>query len=150
MKIDSQYTTSSELENKKYELIKTVGNPSGTVENTQDINVTYIYKIKKSKVIVKYLDVTDSPTGTPLPSIDGSIVKDIEIDGLVEEQYTTNSANNVQQNYELVEKPNNSEGVFGLETITVIYKYKKLRQKPNKYISLFSLFFSIILSYLSL
>ena len=66
LEIDTQYTTSSDVGNPKYELIRVDGNSTGTIENTDDITVTYIYRVKRAKVIVKYLDVTESETGTPL------------------------------------------------------------------------------------
>ena len=129
--IDSQYTTSSDLGNPKYELVRIEGNPRGTIESTDDINVKYVYKLKDTKVNVKYLDVTESETGTPLSSRDGTIIADKVINGQVDDAYRTQEAENVQPNYSLVETPNNASGNMTVEPITVIYKYRKVTPRIN-------------------
>ena len=129
--IDSQYTTSSDLGNPKYELVRIEGNPRGTIESTDDINVKYVYKLKDAKVNVKYLDVTESETGTPLSSRDGTIIADKVINGQVDDVYRTQEAENVQPNYSLVETPNNASGNMTVEPITVIYKYRKVTPTIN-------------------
>ena len=129
--IDSQYTTSSDLGNSKYELVRIEGNPRGTIESTDDINVKYVYKLKDTKVNVKYLDVTESETGTPLSSRDGTIIADKVINGQVDDVYRTQEAENVQPNYSLVETPNNASGNMTIDPITVIYKYRKVTPRIN-------------------
>ena len=129
--IDSQYTTSSDLGNPKYELVRIEGNPRGTIESTDDINVKYVYKLKDTKVNVKYLDVTESETGTPLSSRDGTIIADKVINGQVDDAYRTQEAENVQPNYSLVETPNNASGNMTVDPITVIYKYRKVTPRIN-------------------
>ena len=129
--IDSQYTTSSDLGNPKYELVRIEGNPRGTIESTDDINVKYVYKLKDAKVNVKYLDVTESETGTPLSSRDGTIIADKVINGQVDDAYRTQEAENVQPNYSLVETPNNASGNMTVDPITVIYKYRKVTPTIN-------------------
>ena len=129
--IDSQYTTSSDLGNPKYELVRIEGNPRGTVESTDDINIKYVYKLKDAKVNVKYLDVTESETGTPLSSRDGTIIADKVINGQVDDAYRTQEAENVQPNYSLVETPNNASGNMTVDPITVIYKYRKVTPRIN-------------------
>ena len=131
LEIDTQYTTSSEVGNPKYELIRVDGNSTGTIENTDDITVTYIYRVKRAKVIVKYLDVTESETGTPLPSNDGATVEDVEINGQVDDAYRTTEANNVQANYSLVETPRNVSGTMTIAPTTVVYKYRKVAPTIN-------------------
>ena len=131
LEIDTQYTTSSDVGNPKYELIRVDGNSTGTIENTDDINVTYIYRVKRAKVIVKYLDVTESETGTPLPSNDGGTVEDVEINGQVDDRYRTTEANNVQQNYSLVSTPENDSGTMTIAPTTVVYKYRKVAPTIN-------------------
>ena len=129
--IDSQYTTSSDLGNPKYELVRIEGNPRGTIESTDDINVKYVYKLKDTKVNVKYLDVTESETGTTLSSRDGTIIADKVINGQVDDAYRTQEAENVQPNYSLVETPNNASGNMTVDPITVIYKYRKVTPRIN-------------------
>ena len=131
LEIDTQYTTSSEVGNPKYELIRVDGNSTGTIGNTDDITVTYIYRVKRAKVIVKYLDVTESETGTPLPSNDGATVEDVEINGQVDDAYRTTEANNVQANYSLVETPRNVSGTMTIAPTTVVYKYRKVAPTIN-------------------
>ena len=131
LEIDTQYTTSSDVGNPKYELIRVDGNSTGTIENTDDITVTYIYRVKRAKVIVKYLDVTESETGTPLPSNDGATVEDVEINGQVDDRYRTTEANNVQPNYSLVETPRNVSGTMTIAPTTVVYKYRKVAPTIN-------------------
>ena len=131
LEIDTQYTTSSDVGNPKYELIRVDGNSTGTIENTDDITVTYIYRVKRAKVIVKYLDVTESETGTPLPSNDGATVEDVEINGQVDDGYRTSEANNVQPNYSLVETPRNASGTMTIAPTTVVYKYRKVAPTIN-------------------
>ena len=131
LEIDTQYTTSSDVGNPKYELIRVDGNSTGTIENTDDITVTYIYRVKRAKVIVKYLDVTESETGTPLPSNDGATVEDVEINGQVDDTYRTTEANNVQANYSLVETPRNATGTMTIAPTTVVYKYRKVAPTIN-------------------
>ena len=131
LEIDTQYTTSSDVGNPKYELIRVDGNSTGTIENTDDITVTYIYRVKRAKVIVKYLDVTESETGTPLPSNDGGTVEDVEINGQVDDRYRTTEANNVQPNYSLVSTPENDSGTMTIAPTTVVYKYRKVAPTIN-------------------
>ena len=129
--IDSQYTTSSDLGNPKYELVRIDGNPRGTIESTDDINVTYVYKLKDAKVNVKYLDVTESETGTPLSSRDGTTIADKIINGQVDDAYRTQEAENIQPNYSLVETPRNASGTMTIDPITVVYKYRKVTPTIN-------------------
>ena len=131
LEIDTQYTTSSDVGNPKYELIRVEGSSTGTIENTDDITVTYIYRVKRAKVIVKYLDVTESETGTPLPSNDGGTVEDVEINGQVDDRYRTTEANNVQPNYSLVSTPENDSGTMTIAPTTVVYKYRKVAPTIN-------------------
>ena len=129
--IDSQYTTNSDLGNPKYELVRIEGNPRGTIESTEDINVTYVYKLKDAKVNIKYLDVTESETGTPLSSRDGTTIEDKVINGQVDDAYRTQEAENVQPNYSLVETPRNASGTMTIDPITVVYKYRKVTPTIN-------------------
>ena len=107
------------------------GNPRGTIESTDDINVTYVYKLKDAKVNVKYLDVTESETGTPLSSRDGTTIADKIINGQVDDAYRTQEAENIQPNYSLVETPRNASGTMTIDPITVVYKYRKVTPTIN-------------------
>ncbi|MBF0979648.1 MAG: Cna B-type domain-containing protein, partial [Clostridiales bacterium] len=131
LEVDSEYRTSGEINNTKYELIRIDGNARGTIESTEDINVTYVYKLKDAKVNVKYLDVTESETGTPLSSRDGTIIADKVINGQVDDAYRTQEAENVQPNYSLVETPRNASGTMTIDPITVVYKYRKVTPTIN-------------------
>ena len=131
LEVDSEYRTSGEINNPKYELIRIDGNARGTVESTEDINVTYVYKLKDAKVNVKYLDVTESETGTPLSSRDGTTIEDKVINGQVDDAYRTQEAENVQPNYSLVETPRNASGTMTIDPITVVYKYRKVTPTIN-------------------
>ena len=131
LEVDSEYRTSGEINNPKYELIRIDGNARGTIESTEDINVTYVYKLKDAKVNVKYLDVTESETGTPLSSRDGATIEDKVINGQVDDAYRTQEAENVQPNYSLVETPRNASGTMTIDPITVVYKYRKVTPTIN-------------------
>ena len=131
LEVDSEYRTSGEINNPKYELIRIDGNARGTVESTEDINVTYVYKLKDAKVNVKYLDVTESETGTPLSSRNGTTIEDKVINGQVDDAYRTQEAENVQPNYSLVETPRNASGTMTIDPITVVYKYRKVAPTIN-------------------
>ena len=131
LEVDSEYRTSGEINNPKYELIRIDGNARGTIESTEDINVTYVYKLKDAKVNVKYLDVTESETGTPLSSRDGATIEDKVINGQVDDAYRTQEAENVQPNYSLVETPRNASGTMTIDPITVVYKYRKVAPTIN-------------------
>ena len=131
LEVDSEYRTSGEINNTKYELIRIDGNARGTIESTEDINVTYVYKLKDAKVNVKYLDVTESEIGTPLSSRDGTIIADKVINGQVDDAYRTQEAENVQPNYSLVETPRNASGTMTIDPITVVYKYRKVTPTIN-------------------
>ena len=131
LEVDSEYRTSGEINNPKYELIRIDGNARGTIESTEDINVTYVYKLKDAKVNVKYLDVTESETGTPLSSRDGTTIEDKVINGQVDDAYRTQEAENVQPNYSLVETPRNASGTMTIDPITVVYKYRKVAPTIN-------------------
>ena len=131
LEVDSEYRTSGEINNPKYELIRIDGNARGRIESTEDINVTYVYKLKDAKVNVKYLDLTESEAGTPLSSRDGTTIADKVINGQVDDAYTTQEAENIQPNYSLVETPSNASGTMTIEPITVVYKYRKVTPAVN-------------------
>ena len=131
LEVDSEYRTSGEINNPKYELIRIDGNARGRIESTEDINVTYVYKLKDAKVNVKYLDLTESEAGTPLSSRDGTTIEDKVINGQVDDAYTTQEAENIQPNYSLVETPSNASGTMTIEPITVVYKYRKVTPAVN-------------------
>ena len=131
LELDSEYRTSGEINNPKYELIRIDGNARGRIESTEDINVTYVYKLKDAKVNVKYLDLTESEAGIPLSSRDGTTIADKVINGQVDDAYTTQEAENIQPNYSLVETPSNASGTMTIEPITVVYKYRKVTPAVN-------------------
>ena len=80
------------------------------------------------RVIVHHYIMDDNgiTTTTKVPSIDGGEVQDDIIEGAQGEEYTTNPAGNIMQNYELVQEriPNNKTGEITKEDTEVIYYYR--------------------------
>ena len=95
-----------------YELTKVPENKEGTMKE-ETITVTYVYKLKDTKIVVKYEDE------------EGKDLVDSEtIPGKVFDSYNTEGKNIA--GYELIETPKNNKGIMTEDTIVVTYKYKKL------------------------
>ena len=100
----------SDLNNKYYEK-----------ENVNQAEKTITNVSKYGKVTVHhYIEGTQ----TRVPDINGSEIADVIIEGVQGESYNTNTAENVQSNYELVSIPTNANGIITKEDTEVIYYYK--------------------------
>jgi len=104
---DSYSTNKIDIPNYLY--TRVVGQERGTM--TSDVEVTYYYKQKPARIIVKYLDKETSRPLAPEDTIDthfgdnyDTIAKEID-------------------DYKVVESPSNASGVVDAEEITVIYYY---------------------------
>ncbi len=117
---DIYATKEAENVSDKYELVSTVGNTSGTIqEGTTE--VIYYYKLKDTSVLVHhYIEGTE----TKVPSKNGGVVEDETITGKVDDSYNTSASSNVANNYELVTTPANATGTMTLDQIVVTYYYK--------------------------
>ena len=94
-----------------YELVAIPSNAYGEMTE-EPIIVNYIYRLKDTSVVVKYMD----DEGNPLS-------EDITIPGKVFDRYTTEAK--TFYGYELTAIPNNSEGEMTTDTIVVTYVYTK-------------------------
>jgi len=92
-----------------YELIEVPENANGSMTE-QPIIVEYRYKLKDAKVIVKYVDENGKDLTDP-------VIKE----GKVFENYVTEEK--TFPGYEIITKPETSEGEMTEETITVEYVY---------------------------
>ena len=124
-KVGDKYTTTSkEIEN--YMLVSTTNNTEGNMTKEQII-VVYKYKKIPSKVIVKYLEAgTDKEIMYKETLEDGTVGEksySYEINGYVGENYSTQEKEIPY--YDLIEMPDNKEGIITKDEITVIYYYKK-------------------------
>ena len=87
-----------------------------TLTITTGENVINIYYTKKdAKVMVRYYE-----EGTT-----NKVSEDREIDGKVNDEYTTVVADDIESKYELVEMPANASGVMTEKDIEVIYYFRK-------------------------
>ena len=117
--IGGRYATRSvENINKGYELVGIPENSSGEY-NEEGIEVIYYYRTKLTSVLVHYYK-----EGTTERLID-----DVIISGQVNERYSTLSATDIPEYYELVAQPENAEGEFAEEPQEVIYYYR-LKKYP--------------------
>lgn len=110
-KVNDQYTsTAKNIPN--YELKETPKNASGKM--TKDpIDVIYVYKLKDTSVVVKYID-TDTKK---------EIAESETINGKATQEYTT-TAKTIDA-YKLTDTPKNATGIMTEEPIEVIYYYTK-------------------------
>ena len=137
-KIGEGYTTEPHLDLEKYQLIKDKeGNyiiPDGNntyyesaaatgsyVSGTQE--VIYYYEVKDIPLIVHhYIEGTEDK----VPLADGSLAKDETDAGKEGERYTTDALTEeeLSEKYELVEQPDNWEGIYTGNSVEVMYYYK--------------------------
>ena len=116
--VDDEYT-SEKKDFEKYDFLESTDNTSGKMDE-DTITVTYYYSKKPAKVIVKYID---KATGK-------EIEVDTEIDGKIDDKYTTEQKN--FENYKFLESTDNTEGEMTEDAITVIYYYEKQEEiKPE-------------------
>ena len=112
---DESYTTSSkEDELLDYTLVGVPDNASGVV-NTNQIIVTYYYKLKEGRVIARYLE-----EGTNLELLDQT-----EETKKYTEEYTTSSKENELPNYRLVSTVGDPTGIVHQDLTVVVYYFKQ-------------------------
>ena len=137
-RIDDKYTTVNELEsiNKKYnniyEFVKSTDNTEGTM--TEDIiEVVYYYQKKQSNV--KVLHVLEGTDVSDPENVTDTLYDTENIEGRINDDYTTqnrlNEINNShKEQYDLVsDDVVNKDGKIKLDTIYVIYEYRKAPSK---------------------
>lgn len=95
-----------------YDLAKTIGDAVSGTMGTKPIEVTHIYTLKKTKVIVNYIDESKN-----------TLADSITIDGTVFDQYETKEK--TFPGYNLISTPINATGTMTEETIIVNYIYTK-------------------------
>ena len=137
-RIDDKYTTANELENinKKYnniyEFVKSTDNTEGNM--TEDIiEVVYYYQKKQSNV--KVLHVLEGTDVSDPENVTDTLYDTENIEGRIDDDYTTqnrlNEINNShKEQYDLVsDDVVNKTGKIKLDTIYVIYEYRKAPSK---------------------
>ena len=110
---DSYETTIASDIPSKYELVSTPTNATGTMTEAQ-IVVTYYYRLKDTSVLVHHY-IKDTTT---------SLSADETIPGKVDSPYTTTPANDIPEQYELVQAPSNATGTMTEAQIVVTYYYQ--------------------------
>lgn len=108
---------SREFENYELVLDKLPNNSKGKMTE-EEIEVKYYY-VKKTRVIVKYLDKETNE----------DLVDPETIDGHENDLYNTEPKD--IKDYQLVEIPDNKEGKMTEEEITVIYYYQKIKKSSS-------------------
>ena len=111
--VTDDYTTSKANVDNKYELVAIPANSEGKMTE-DEIIVTYYYRLKDTSVLVHYYK-----EGTT-----ESISEDALIEGKVDDEYTTEEADDIPNYYELVEEPENKNGIMTVEQTVVTYYYK--------------------------
>ena len=113
-KVFDDYTTSSADDvPSKYELVAEPENKNGTMTE-DEITVIYYYRKKATQVIVHYYEENTTK----------KLSDDVNINGRVDDKYTTISATDVPIKYELVATPSNANGSMTEATVEVIYYYR--------------------------
>ena len=99
---------------KDYDFVMVDGEETGTVRSPE-IVVTYYYQKKNAHIISRYVEEgTNKQLATPQEQIVA-----------YGKYYTTTSSGEVPENYELVRKTDNYEGIARQEEIEVYYYYRK-------------------------
>ena len=113
--VDDTYRTveSTDLLFGKYDLVAEPENKTGTMTEDQ-IVVIYYYRLKNTSVLVHHY-IKDTTT---------SLSDDVTINGQIDDEYTTTIASDIPEYYELVEEPDNKEGIMTKEQIVVTYYYQ--------------------------
>ena len=113
-KVFDDYTTSSADDvPSKYELVAEPENKNGTMTE-DEITVIYYYRKKATKVIVHYYEENTTK----------KLSEDVNINGRVDDKYTTISVTDIPIKYELVATPSNASGSMTEATVEVIYYYR--------------------------
>ena len=116
---DPYVTKPNEDVSTKYELVEMPDNYSGTYEEEPQ-TITYYYQLKPAKVIVHhYLEGTEN--GVPLQ--DGTTATDVVKDGHVDDNYTAEPLNNIDEKYEVVRTSTNTTVVMTEEPIEITFYY---------------------------
>ena len=124
--VGESYTTENRLDeinekyDNKYELVSEPGNKDGEYKREEQV-ITYYYRKKPAKVVVKYVDV----------DTEEELIEGEEIVGKIDDEYTTiDKIDKINENrdnkYVLVKTTENTSGKMEEETIEVIYYYKKV------------------------
>ena len=125
--VGNDYTTENKLDeinteyDNKYELVLPEPNNKNGEFKREEQTITYYYQKKATNVIVKYVDID-----TEEELVDGE-----ELVGKVDDEYSTiDKVEEINENnknkYVLVKTTENTEGNMTLDTIEVIYYYKKV------------------------
>ena len=113
--VDDTYRTveATDLLFGNYDLVEEPNNKTGIMTEDQ-IVVTYYYRLKDASVLVHHY-IKDTTT---------SLSADVTINGRIEDAYITTIANDIPEQYELVEMPANATGTMTKEQIVVTYYYQ--------------------------
>ena len=128
-KIDDDYTTKNKLDeinnlnDDKYEFVKSTDNTEGKMIENQ-IEVVYYYQKKETSVIVKYIDIDTNEELAEEEIIEGRIDDEYKSEDKAEEINETS-----ENKYILVKTTENIEGKMTIDTIEVIYYYKKVESQ---------------------
>ena len=135
-KIDESYKTSPHLDINRYELEKDTNgkyiipnNSVGTYQN-ENPDVIYYYVPKSIPLTVHhYIEGTENK----VPLKNGNTADDVVSYGEENQNYTTNAISNEQlaDDYELVTTPENANGKYQYDEVTVTYYYKKVQRSMN-------------------
>ena len=127
--IGESYTTSPKVDLAQYELKKLEDgeyqipeNATGTYKS--ELQEIIYYYVKKQIPLTVHHYIEGTTQSVPLK--DGSIAQDEQRLGQENEEYTTNakSAEELDSKYELVEMPENANGVYTYDEVIVTYYYK--------------------------
>ena len=128
-KVGDAYATTVATEiDEKYELVAEPNNKNGTMTE-ETIEVIYYYRVKDTKLIVKYIDKS---TGDFMYKADGTQETEIVAIGKVGSEYSTNAKE--YEGYTLVETTDNTSGILTIEPIEVIYYYLPQTRATVQYI----------------
>ena len=106
-------TTVAEDIPSEYELVAEPVNKTGEMEENQ-IVVIYYFRLKEAKVIVHHYE-----EGTT-----NKVSENVEINGRINDPYTTHPATDIPAKYELSREPDNKTGYMTEEVTHVIYYYR--------------------------
>ena len=127
-KAGEEYRTAPQLDIQGYELEKNEQGsyiiPGNAIGEFTFVPQEVIYYYEEKEIL---LTVHHYLEGTILnvPLADGSYAEDEYYSGKEGEEYTTNSLENILDRYELVERPENADGIYEADEIVVTYYYKE-------------------------
>ena len=124
---EGQSYTTEKKEIEGYTFVESTNNTRGTMEK-DTIEVIYYYS-KDAQVIVKYLEIDD----TPNDNTDNKVLSKEEIiEGYEGKEYETQQKNIPE--YTFIESTDNTKGTMEKETIEVIYYYAQNTKVTVKYL----------------